>query len=67
MQKSINTLVWPTVPVDVEKNTITQIHQTKIVQLIEILQSRMESIRTINNLGISHQGKNNSHRIDFIE
>lgn len=67
MQKSINTLVWPTAPVDVEKNTIRQIYQTKIVQLIEILQSRKESIRTINNLGISHQGKNNSHRTDFIE
>lgn len=40
IQKSINTLVW----LDVDKNTIRQTYQTKIVQLIEILQSRKENI-----------------------
>lgn len=57
IQKSINTLIWLTVPVDVDKNTIRQICQTKIVQLIEILQSRKKNIGQLTTWAYLSKGK----------
>lgn len=57
IQKSINTLVWLTVPVDVDKNTIRQIHQIKIVKLIEILQSRKKNIGQLTTWAYLSKGK----------
>lgn len=63
IQKSINTLVWLTVPADVDKNTIRQTYQTKNSLINRNSTVKKDEYRTINDRGMSQQRKNNSHRI----